>query len=94
MAKKQSRLARIKQLAAADAGRKAKRAKAQPVIVQIEGDASPALKAAMLKTIAAHVVSWHDVHAACAGAVPQRSPCAPAWHDAQRAMSCGYATVE
>ncbi len=62
MAKKQSRLARIKQLAAADAGRKAKRAKAQPVIVQIEGDASPALKAAMLKTIAAHVVSWHDVH--------------------------------
>jgi hypothetical protein len=49
---KRSKLARIKQLARADAARKAKR---KP-IVTIEGDASPAFKAAMLEAIAAHVV--------------------------------------
>jgi hypothetical protein len=48
-----SKRARIKQLASADTARKAKRAKelASP-IVQIEGDASPAFKAAMLKALA------------------------------------------
>jgi hypothetical protein len=56
---KQGIRARIKQLAAADAARKAKRSKAQP-IVKIEGDASPAFKAAMLQKIADHVLAVHD----------------------------------
>jgi hypothetical protein len=55
---KRSKLARIKQLARADAGRKAKR-KAQP-IVTIEGDVSRAFKAAMLQKIADHVLAVHD----------------------------------
>jgi hypothetical protein len=56
---KRTKLARIKQLARADAGRKAKR-KAQPTIVTIEGDVSRAFKAAMLKKIADHVLAVHD----------------------------------
>jgi hypothetical protein len=53
---KRSKLARIKQLARADAARKAKR---KP-IVTIEGDVSRAFKAAMLQKIADHVLAVHD----------------------------------
>jgi hypothetical protein len=56
---KMNKRARIKQLAAADAARKAKRAKAMPII-KIEGDVSRAFKAAMLTKIADHVLAVHD----------------------------------